>query len=84
MHSSREIGYFVKTRISLQAVCDTPIARITGQQVPTPSMVRRVKTHRYCIYLVMRRSKRVALSLFSWFSKEKKFPQPIAYEGRVP
>ena len=30
IHSSCEIEYFVETHLSLQAVCDTPIARITG------------------------------------------------------
>ena len=30
IHSSCEIKYFVETHLSLQAVCDTPIARITG------------------------------------------------------
>ena len=30
MHSSCEIEYFVETHLSLQAVCDTPIARISG------------------------------------------------------
>ena len=29
-HSSCEIEYFVETHLSLQAVRDTPIARITG------------------------------------------------------
>ena len=30
IHSSCEIEDFVETHLSLQAVCDTPIARITG------------------------------------------------------
>ena len=31
MHSSCEIEYFVETHLCKQAVCDSPIARVTGR-----------------------------------------------------
>ena len=50
IHSGCEMKCFVETPLSLQAVCDTPIARITGCVSSLKDIGRRLPLQRQCSY----------------------------------